>query len=218
MKLLKSIVSLLIVSCGIYAAYLAFLSYEQQAWSNTGLYAGTALILLCLGIASLLLTLAKKKAKEINPSVQVTQHDTQSFEENSGDFVDRDDEVLSEHEINEGTQLRQEESISSCKVAMIDDLSTIIEPERVDKTQIVDPSVSKSIPIEENPVEIKEDPKFLFGDWWVDEDGLYTDVRLISISGRKQQKFLKKIALHTELTYHINMKNESIEIVISLSN
>lgn len=62
-------------------------------------------------------------------------------------------------------------------------------------------------------VEIKEDPKFLFGDWWVDEQGLFIDMRLIGIAGRKAQKILKKLPLNAKLEYHVTNKNDAIEIV-----
>ncbi len=259
MKILKSFVSMLIILCGVYASYLAFLSYEIKDWTSTGLYIAFALVLLCCGIVSLLFTLTKKPAGKVTTSIPITIREAQPFAERphiAEDTVRLEVEVLSDHEIDDETRTLREEAVPSDETALIentlevpevsdfeepseaymqpplpqeqvDELTPNIEqavvsvPVRLEESNvvktppIVQPLIFKPEPIGDKSVEIKEDPKFLFGDWWVDEDGLYIDVRLISITGRKQQKILKKLALHAELSYHINSKNESIEIVLN---
>jgi len=113
----------------------------------------------------------------------------------------------------------------------ISNMKSVAEPQPVVEQKIVETPkpviIAKPVlavePIEEtgfpkfkthmDHVEIKEDPKFLFGDWWVDEQGLFIDMRLIGISGRKAQKVLKKLPLNAKLEYHVSNKNDAIEIM-----
>jgi hypothetical protein len=278
MKILKSIGSLLIIACGAYVSYLAFLAYDLGNWTRTGIFLCAALLCLCFGIVTLLLALSRKPSdktvesamSEIEPVApdspltaeelfiredrQVAEprnidaeiiapgagftEETNSDEAAELDYVSQERyEPEEENELIEGmagpagqepTEIKKEE----VEPDMSEDMPVpIVKPEPVGERQpaaiakAVESPKTKAIveTIEDidfpkfkthlSQVEIKEDPQLLFGDWWVDENGLYIDMRLIGISGRKQQKVLKKLAVNTKLEYHVNSKNDAIEIV-----
>ncbi|MGB7595700.1 MAG: hypothetical protein WBL80_09095 [Erysipelotrichaceae bacterium] len=281
MKILKSIGSLILIACGAYVSYLAFLAYDLQDWTKTLIYLGGSLLLLCFGIVTMLLTLTKKpvvlsvessveeprvamgvpieteetdspmvidQAKPASPEPVVKPQAVFTEETNSDevaelDVLSQDLEHEEESELVEGmseTAGQEPVKITFSDVDEFADEDVVVpltkprpveEPQLVDKPtlqEVLKPSIAaKPVlaveTIEEtdfptfkthmDQVEIKEDPKFLFGDWWVDEQGLFIDMRLIGISGRKAQKVLKKLPLNAKLEYHVSNKNDAIEIL-----
>jgi hypothetical protein len=191
MKLLKTSVFLLVILGGVYLSYLAFLAFDKQDSSSALLYLSLSLMLICIGMISLFMTLNPKLPKKgLAYSVQPTVIDPLS---------------ANDTEMNEIVENRVDLSLSvdptlvEMKEEPMEDESSHPEDEKQQET------IEKS--------EIKEDPTFLFEDWWVDEFGLYTDTRLIGFNGRKQQKTLRKMPVNAELSYHINHKNANIEIL-----
>ena len=270
MKILKSIGNLIIIVSGVYVSYLAFLEYNLENWTQTGIFVITALSLLCFGIVSLLLTLTKKSkiqnidpvsipveepmifddlptvveelfkredVDEIETPVALSQPVETGFTEetNSDEAAELDDLSLSANDSSEESDLEEgmsevqeyvpseinDENIQESAIEEFDDSLTKIEPIEIANPiekpeEVVEPIRAIILPSSNQsfkPIDIKEDPQFLFGDWWVDEDGLYIDMRLIGIAGRKPQKTLRKIELNTKLDYHINSKSDTIEIV-----
>jgi hypothetical protein len=103
-------------------------------------------------------------------------------------------------------------TVQTVNDAPASEVNAIDEPQPREAQESIE-GIAVQVKTRMTQVEIKEDPKFLFGDWWVDEKGLFIDMRLISISGRKAQKILRKLPLNTLLDYHINNRNDAIEIV-----
>jgi hypothetical protein len=191
MKLLKTSVFLLVILGGVYLSYLAFLAFDSQDSSNMLLYLSLSLLLICIGLVSLFMTLNPKPPKKsMEYAVQPTVSDPRS---------------ANESEMSESVEPRVDLSFSG-------DLTPVEMKEEPMEDASSHPEDEKQQETTEKP-EIKEDPTFLFEDWWVDEFGLYTDTRLIGFTGRKQQKILRKMPQNAELTYHINHKNANIEIL-----
>ena len=175
MKIVKPVFFFLIVLCGVFTSYLAYLAYETQGWTTTGFYLILSLLLLCFGTVSLLLTINK------NPRIS-----TDSIYVNPASNLN----------LKAATMSTDSEVVSKDIVTTAIEISApIIDEVRVD------------------PIDIKEDPIFLFGDWYVDQDGLYIDLPLIKITGRKQQRTLRKLDVKTKLDYHIKDTKDEIEIM-----
>jgi hypothetical protein len=209
MKTLKSIFFILITLSGVVVAYFAYLAFDASNLEDTGLFLAGSLALISFGLVML---------------IQTTTRQTNMTDETPDSIPVIVKPVLNEpiletvqtiDPLNESVNVK-EESIAS---DLPDDVTleplivepVVIEPVVVEQ-EVVDPVVMEQV-IVEPVVEIKEDPKLLFDDWYVDESGLYIDFRLIGITGRKSQKSLRKLTKENRLDYQVDNKTENIGIL-----
>ena len=197
MKTLKSIFFILITVSGVVVAYFAYLAFDASNLEDTGLFLAGSLALISFGLVMLIQTLSRQtdSTDEPHEPIQIIVKPVLSEP-----LVE---DVQSVEALNESVDAKEE----------------TIEPEPSEKVEpvMIEPVEFHPVLIDlgnvEPVVEIREDPKLLFDDWYVDESGLYIDFRLIGITGRKSQKSLRKLTKENTLDYQVDKKTENIEIL-----
>jgi len=203
MKTLKSIFFILITLSGVVVAYFAYLAFDASNLEDTGLFLAGSLALISFGLVMLIQTLSRQTAssEETQEPIQIIVKPVLS--EPSLETDQEKDSSIETAEV-------KEESIEPSE--KVEPESTIVEPVTIDPVEIQ--PVLVELEAIEPIVEIREDPKLLFDDWYVDESGLYIDFRLIGITGRKSQKSLRKLTKENPLDYQVDKKTENIEIMM----
>lgn len=205
MKTLKSIFFILITLSGVVVAYFAYLAFDASNLEDTGLFLAGSLALISFGLVMLIQTITRQTntTDESPESIPVIVKPV--LNEPSLETDQEKDSSIETAEV-------KEESIDPEPSEKIEPESTIVEPVTIDPVEIQPGLVTQANV--EPVVEIREDPKLLFDDWYVDESGLYIDFRLIGITGRKSQKSLRKLTKENPMDYHVDKKTENIEIMM----
>ena len=204
MKTLKSIFFILITLSGVVVAYFAYLAFDASNLEDTGLFLAGSLALISFGLVMLIQTLSRQTAssEETHDPIQIIVRPVLS--EPSLETVQADDSSIETAEV-------KEETIEPGPSEKVEPESAIVEKVTIDPVEIQ--PVLVELRNVEPVVEIREDPKLLFDDWYVDESGLYIDFRLIGITGRKSQKSLRKLTKENPLDCQVDKKTENIEIL-----
>jgi len=221
MKALKLLLFGLFLIFGGIIAYFAFIAFDGGNTLIALLYGILSVVLVCVGFVGIVLLFTRKN--EVTPEestyVPVTVVSKNELPDSNGQ--------TSEPETQPSFKVRQDPIFQSINKV---DLSlrpiSVSEDPTQTSTEIVETTgdsqsepelsiveIEETIETQPEIIQTKEDPHFLFGDWWVDADGLYIDVRLIGITGRKQQRTLRKLAEGTILSYDTDLKKETVALL-----
>lgn len=228
MKALKLLLFGLFLIFGGIIAYFAFIAFDGGNTLIALLYGILSVILVCVGFVGIVLLFTRKNEETIEEStfVPVTVVSQSEFSDSNGQTPDSDAQPSFKARQDPTFQSINKVDLSLRPISVSEGLTqTVTELSEV-PVQIVEtleesqpePSlpevkIEEIIEIQPEIIQPKEDPHFLFGDWWVDADGLYIDVRLIGITWRKQQRTLRKLAERTSLTYEVDIKKETVALL-----
>ncbi len=223
MKALKLLLFGLFLIFGGIIAYFAFIAFDGGNTWIALLYGILSVILVCVGFVGIVLLFTRKNEETLEESnfVPVTVVSQSEFSDSNGQTSDPEVQPSSKIKQDPPFQSINKVDLSLRPISVSDDraqaVTELVEVPKPTSEPIVEAQPEPKLPeaeeiIDTQPeiVQPKEDPRFLFGDWWVDADGLYIDVRLIGITGRKQQRTLRKLAQGTPLTYDVDLKKETI--------
>lgn len=225
MKALKLLLFGLFLIFGGIIAYFAFIAFDGGNTWIALLYGILSVILVCVGFVEIVLLFTRKNEETIEEStfVPVTVVSQSEFSDSIGQTSDTEVQPSLKIKQDPPFQSINKVDLSLRPISVPEDraqaatelvevpvqiVETLEEPQPEPKLSEVE--VEEIIVTQPEIVQPKEDPHFLFGDWWVDAYGLYIDVRLIGITGRKQQRTLRKLAQGTPLTYDVDLKKETI--------
>ena len=227
MKALKLLLFGLFLIFGGIIAYFAFIAFDGGNTWIAILYGILSVVLVCVGFVGIVLLFARKNV-ELQPAsafVPVTVVSKNERSDPDGSAMDPVTQPSVAAKQNPTFPSINKVDLSLRPITVPDDLPQtapvrVEEPvgilgtfeESLPKTSMFEVEIEEMIETQPDVVQPKEDPHFLFGDWWVDADGLYIDVRLIGITGRKQQRALRKLAEGTPLNYDADLKKETIAL------
>lgn len=226
MKALKLLLFGLFLIFGGIIAYFAFIAFDGGNTWIALLYGILSVILVCVGFVGIVLLFTRKNEETLEESnfVPVTVVSQSEFSDSNGQTSDPEVQPSLKIKQDPPFQSINKVDLSLRPISVPEDLAQaateLVEIPKPTSEPIVEAQPEPNLPeadeiINTQPeiVQPKEDPHFLFGDWWVDADGLYIDVRLIGITGRKQQRTLRKLAEGASFTYEVDTKKETVALL-----